>query len=86
MNQEDHDVKVLIAEDNQFNSLALVALFQQYQLNVDVAKDGLEAVELVKKRFEKDGTTYPLIVLDIKMPNCDGLKSAKMINDYLKKN
>lgn len=39
---------------------------------------------MVKKKFMKTGSTYALIVMDVYMPICDGLKSLDLIRAYLK--
>lgn len=38
---------------------------------------------MVKKRFERHGSTYKLIIMDVYMPICDGFKSTKLIRSYL---
>ena len=40
-----------------------------------IARDGLEAIELLKKQF------FDLVITDIKMPEMDGLHLAKYIHD-----
>ena len=59
---------MLIVDDNIFSSIALVTLFQTQNLDSDVATDGIEALESVKRRFRRFGTTYDLIVMDYQMP------------------
>ena len=38
---------------------------------------------MVKKLFERTGSTYKLIMMDIVMPICDGCDSTRMIRSYL---
>ena len=47
--------KILIVEDNFYQSVALETLLQQYTLEVELATDGEEAFQLVKQRFEQTG-------------------------------
>ena len=49
-----------------------------------MATDGQEGFDMVKHRFEKSGSTYDLIIMDVYMPICDGFKATQMIRDYLK--
>jgi CheY-like chemotaxis protein len=63
--------RILLAEDNLMSQkLALLGL-KSYQ--VDVAKDGEEAVEF----FRKNG--YDVILMDIQMPKMTGVEATKKI-------
>lgn len=67
--------KVLIVEDNKINQLILKKLLEKYNINADIANDGIEALELVKKEH------YELILMDIKMPNMNGFETTKEIRN-----
>ena len=64
---------VLLAEDNEINVLYARALFQRWSVDVDVAADGIEALECMGKR------DYDLVLLDVQMPNLDGLATLRRI-------
>jgi PAS domain S-box-containing protein len=64
---------ILIAEDLDNNYELLKAILKKYSCNLERAKNGLEAFKKVK---EKD---YDIILMDIKMPEMDGITSASMI-------
>ena len=49
-----------------------------------MATDGQEGFDMVKSRFERDFSTYKLIIMDVYMPICGGFKSARLIRDFLK--
>lgn len=51
-----------------------------YGYNIDVAKDGLQAIENLKE----NKTKYDLILLDINMPKMNGWELLKKIRDDLK--
>lgn len=65
--------KVLIAEDSSViqNIAKRVLEFQNYE--IDSAKNGKE----VLKKLEK--TTYDVILMDINMPQMDGMECARQI-------
>lgn len=76
--------KILIVDDNAFCLIAVVSLFSQYQIECDQAYNGQLALNMVKSRFEQDGSTYQLILMDYKMPICNGIEATGLIRDYLK--
>ncbi len=66
-------MKVLLAEDNEFNRDVTRRILEKAGHRVDVAKHGLEAAISAKAR------AYDVILLDIRMPVMDGLAAAKSI-------
>ena len=64
---------MLIVEDNVYTNLALAALVSNFIDSYDSVYDGEEALRCVKDKFEKYGTTYQLIIIDYRMPHCNGL-------------
>jgi two-component system, response regulator PdtaR len=69
-------IRILIAEDETIIRLDLKQLLEDAGFEVcAVAKDGVEAVELARS-VQPD-----LAVLDVKMPNLDGIEAARAILD-----
>ena len=80
--KNDNTIKrdILIAEDNLINQKLLQKITEGFGLNVKVASNGKEAIELFKKE------QFDLIFMDIAMPVMDGITATKEIIEYEKKN
>ncbi len=66
--------KILLVEDNKINQVVAKGLLSKWQLHVDVATDGLQAVQMVQANDE-----YQLILMDMQMPVMDGLEATRHI-------
>lgn len=75
-------MKILIAEDDRISRTFLQKFMQNYG-TVDLAVDGLEAVDLYMDSV-KNNNRYDLLCLDIMMPKVDGLKVLKVIRQIEK--
>jgi AmiR/NasT family two-component response regulator len=68
--------RVIVAEDEALIRMDVVETLQEHGFEVVAqASDGLQAIELVKLHLPD------LVVMDIKMPNMDGITAAKIISD-----
>jgi len=68
--------KILIVEDDDVSLNYLESVLKQYNLEVLIARNGMEAVETFQNNEE-----IILIFMDIKMPVMDGHTAAKKIKD-----
>ncbi len=66
---------VLLVEDNLINQKVLLNLLHLSEMNISVANNGREAVEMVKERE----MPFDLVLMDINMPIMDGFSATQTI-------
>jgi signal transduction histidine kinase len=67
---------VLLAEDNEVNVYLFKAMLEGHGLEIDVATNGLTALDLAQSR------RYALIFMDIQMPGMDGLSVTRELRRF----
>lgn len=70
---KDYRYSVLAAEDSQANQAILQAILKNKPLDIDFACNGLEALEKASQQ------PYDLILMDLAMPEMDGVDAVKAI-------
>ena len=74
--------RVLVADNNEDLCLSAVSSLKEIGINADWATDGKKAVEMVRKCHEED-QNYEVVLLDWKMPDMDGLHTAREMRKLL---
>ncbi|KAK4442303.1 hypothetical protein QBC34DRAFT_418938 [Podospora aff. communis PSN243] len=75
------DVSILVVEDNLINQKVLVKQLRKHGCPVSVANDGIECLDyLATTHFlAPDGVPLSVILMDLEMPNMDGLTCVREI-------
>lgn len=66
-------LRVLLVEDNDINRLYAKSILKNWQCFIDVAENGLVAIEKIKNNF------YDVVLMDVQMPVLDGYEATKAI-------
>ena len=65
--------EILLVEDNTINQKVATAILQKTGYHVDVAGNGAEGIDFLKKK------PYGLVLMDLQMPVMDGFKATRII-------
>ena len=78
---ENHGIRrMIVADDDEYACKAVAKAMSGTGVEVEYATRGTAAAEMIRQAWEK-GTPYDLLLLDWKMPELDGLGTARLIRE-----
>jgi len=74
----EKNIRILLAEDEPFNQIVVQSMMEEWGFDIEVAEDGNKALELLSQKH------FDIILMDIQMPELDGLETTKIIRTEFK--
>ena len=71
--------EILICEDNTMNQRVIAEHLSRVGFKVDIAENGFDGVEMVRRKTKTNSRPYDLILMDIYMPVMDGIEATTKI-------
>ena len=70
-----YNKNILLVEDNHINQEIIIGLLENTRMNIDIANNGIQAVNM----FQLNPKKYHIVLMDIQMPIMDGYEATKQI-------
>jgi CheY-like chemotaxis protein len=71
--------RILIVEDDVRNVFALTSLLEPKGVQVQIARNGHEALDALSKAMARDADRIDLVLMDVMMPEMDGFMAMRQI-------
>ena len=68
-------LRILLAEDNEVNQLVMLKMLKRLGYRADIAANGIEVIQALERQ------PYDIVLMDVKMPEMDGLQASKIIRE-----
>lgn len=75
-----NNINILLVEDDKINQILAEKILKKQKNNVVIANNGLEALELITEN------KFDIILMDIQMPELDGMETTRIIREKFKIN
>ncbi|QEC77681.1 hybrid sensor histidine kinase/response regulator [Mucilaginibacter ginsenosidivorax] len=72
---QEHPLQILVAEDNLINQKLVERVLFKLGYNIDMVSNGYEVLEKITEK------QYDVLLMDIQMPELDGLETTKFIRN-----
>jgi PAS domain S-box-containing protein len=79
--QHNGTLRVLVAEDNEINALIILKTLERLGVDTMWARDGQAALTLIQQAWRGDMLPFDLLLLDVRMPEMDGLDVARQVRE-----
>jgi two-component system, sensor histidine kinase and response regulator len=76
---EKYPLQILVAEDNLINQQVILHILSKLGYQPEIAENGVQTLEMAKEK------EYDLILMDMQMPEMDGLEATKIIRGSFSK-
>lgn len=78
----EYRVKVLVVDDNEQNLFIMQELLKGYDLHVELAGSGMEAIGLLTREAkEHEANVYAVVFMDYMMPEMNGIETTRKIRE-----
>src|SRR5690606_37217973 len=74
--------RILVVEDDVRNVFALTSVLEPRGAKVQIARNGIEAIEALKRAGTSPDRAIDLVLMDVMMPEMDGITATQEIRAH----